>query len=119
MVLVKTAEYDLQSLTQRADWEMTLVLKNDDDTLIPLDGYSGKMQIRICYNSAVISELSTDNGKIVINTVDSEITLKLPNTETAVFDFSSAVYDLQLTDNLAEITYLIKGKVPLQRTVTE
>lgn len=84
-----------------------------------LTGYSAKMQIRADHASAVVLfELSTVNGRIVIDGPTGTITLKFTAAETAAFTFTNAVYDLQLTPPAGEPFRLMGGMIKVSPGVT-
>jgi hypothetical protein len=89
------------------------------NTPIPLTGYTGMMQIRETIDSTVLLELSTANGGIVINPTDYTVTVKMTSTQTTAFNFTTAVYSLELTDTVSNrvITFLT-GNLSLVREVT-
>lgn len=89
------------------------------NTPINLTGYTARMQIRAAVTSTdIISTLSTENGKIVINPIKSTITLSIPATETAGFNFITAVYNLELISSSAIVTTIASGSVSLVKEVT-
>ena len=85
---------------------------------IPLAGYSAQMQIRPKLKSEeVLEELTTENGKILIDTNYNTITILLSDTITSSFEFNSAVYSLEMIkDN--DITQLVYGNVILEKEIT-
>jgi hypothetical protein len=86
---------------------------------VPLTGYTALMQIRETLESTtVIAELSSANGRIVIDPINYTISIKLPATLTATFDFDSAVYSMELTDNQSNVFQFINGSISLVKEVT-
>ncbi len=85
---------------------------------VDLAGYTGRMQIRLKLESTeVILELTTENGGIVINNTDKTISIVMTATQTTLFDFSSAVYSLELI-NGTEVVPFLTGGVSLVKEVT-
>lgn len=83
-----------------------------------LAGYSARMQIREKLAAAeVIHELTTQNGGIILDNTYKTITLVIPDSVTAQFDFVSAVYDLEFLHN-NEVMPFASGSLSLQREVT-
>lgn len=84
----------------------------------PLADYSGKMQIREKLTSdTVIYTLTPENGGIVFDNFDKTITLTIPSYNTKTFNFTSAVYSLELF-NGDEVTSFATGTISLQKEVT-
>jgi hypothetical protein len=83
-----------------------------------LTGITARMQIREKITSATtLIELTTENGKIVIDNTFKTITLVLSATDTSAFTFSSAVYSLELI-NGTEVTPFIFGSISLTSEIT-
>ncbi len=86
---------------------------------IDLTGYTAKMQIREkIESSTIIKELSTENNKIVIDTVNNTISINISANETAALNFTSAVYSLELTNAVGVVKPLVAGSVSLIKEVT-
>jgi len=77
------------------------------------------MQIRPnITDTLIISTLTTENGKIIINASAGFIELKIPATETATFDFVKAVYDLELEFPNGDRYRIAQGQFSLNPEVT-
>lgn len=86
---------------------------------IDLTGYTARMQIREKIDSdIVIHELTTENGGIILNNTDKTITLYISATNTALFNFTSVVYGLELASSLAVVESLATGSISLIKEVT-
>lgn len=86
---------------------------------VPLAGVTGRMQIRPKVTSdVVLLELNTDNGGIVVDDTNSIIHINITAEETALLDFSTAMYSLELVNAAAEVTQLISGSITLLKEVT-
>lgn len=66
----------------------------------------------------IISELSTENGKIVLNLEDERIELKISASETATFNFCQAVYDLEIEFPNEDRYRIVQGTLSLDLEVT-
>jgi hypothetical protein len=91
------------------------------NTPVDLSPYSGRMQIRESLDSeVVIHELTTVNGGILLDNVNKVITMTIPAETTENFEFTSAVYSLELVSGIAVpvVTPLITGNITLTREVT-
>jgi hypothetical protein len=89
------------------------------NTPIPLAGYTALMQIRETIESTtVIAELSTANSRIIIDPINFTIAIKLPAAVTGAFNFDSAVYSMELTDNQGTVYPFLSGSISLTKEVT-
>jgi hypothetical protein len=85
---------------------------------VDLAGFTARMQIREKITSTdIIDSLTTENGRIVIDTVNSYITINIPANITQTYNFPSAVYSLELVRSQEVIPFLI-GTLTLNREVT-
>ena len=85
---------------------------------VPLNGYTGRMQIRASINSStVILELTTENSLLVIDDATKTITINIPAITTQTFTFKSAVYSLELVSGATVIPF-IYGNLTLDTEVT-
>lgn len=83
-----------------------------------LAGMTARMQIRAkLEDTAVILELTTENGGILIDNALGTITIVISATATAALTFTSAVYSLELIDG-AEVTPFIYGSINLSKEIT-
>jgi hypothetical protein len=86
---------------------------------VDLAGFTARMQMRAKLDdTAVIKELTTTNGGIIINNTTKTVQLYMSATETAAFSFQNAVYSLELVSSGGEVTQLINGTISLVREVT-
>lgn len=86
---------------------------------IPLNGYSARMQIREKITSdTVIHTLTTSNGGITFDDTVKTITLTIPDSVTAAFNFTSAVYSLEFINYSQEVMTFATGSITLQKEVT-
>jgi hypothetical protein len=86
---------------------------------VNLTGYTARMQIRgKLTDTTVIKELTTVNGGILIDNTLKTITVKLSATETALLDFASAVYSLELVSSSGEVFQMLNGTLTLVKEVT-
>lgn len=89
------------------------------NTPIDMTGYTARMQIRKKITDvAYIIELTTDTPSIYIDTTNKTISLTILPEVTAAFDFSSAVYSLELIGAGGEVYQLINGNISLIKEVT-
>jgi hypothetical protein len=90
------------------------------NTPIDLTGYTAQMQIRETLDSStVIHELtSAVGGGISIDTANYTVTINIPANTTRNFDFTTAVYSLELTNPSGVVTTLVTGNLTLVREIT-
>ena len=85
---------------------------------VDLAGYIGRMQVRASIDSPeVLLELTTENGGIVVDNTQKTITINITYAQTAGFDFSTAVYSLELERD-GVVTPFVNGNLTLVREVT-
>lgn len=88
------------------------------NTPIDMTGYTAVMQIRLrAEDTEVIQQLSTANGLIVINNTNKTITLNLSAQLTASYDFTTAVYGLNLTSSGGQVIPFCGGMITLIKEV--
>ena len=101
------------------DFSRQFVCKDADGVANDLTGASLKMQIRDAETGSVLLELSTENGKIDLTPEDGFFVINFSAADTGNATWSSAIYDLQMTNDAGEITTLFGGDVVLLREVTK
>ena len=83
-----------------------------------LAGITARMQIRDKISSTTtLDELTTENGKIVVDDVLKTITLNLTATSTTAYTFKTAVYSVELISGTIVIPF-IYGNVTLENEIT-
>lgn len=86
---------------------------------VSLVGYLARMQIRETVDSpAVIYSGTSTAGDIVLDTVLNSIQLTIPASVTQTFQFSTAVYSLELFDNTGLVVPFLAGNLTLVPEVT-
>lgn len=86
---------------------------------VNLTGYTARMQLRNkIEDTTAIAEYTTVNGKLVIDTANSTITILVPATDTALYTFSTAVYSLELVSATGVVTPFANGTITLIKEVT-
>lgn len=85
---------------------------------IDLTGYTARMQIREKLTSTtLLEELTTANGKILINNTAKTISLVLSASATEAYIWKTGVYSLEM-EKEGVVVPLIYGNVTLEREVT-
>ena len=114
---MSAAVYNLV-IEQGATFQWEITWRDESEDVIPLSGYVARMQVRDRGTQAVILDLTIDNGRVVMDTVNNKIMLEVDASDTADLDFTSAVYDLEVESAGGVVRRLLKGKVTLDREVT-
>ena len=106
-------------IPQGANLIRTFVWKDSSANPVDITNYTARMQIRTIPSAtgtimAVCSTATTLN----ITGTAGNITLNLSATETAAMDFTSAVWDLEVTATTAQVTRLVQGEAILDKEVS-
>ena len=123
MAQLPIAEADI-CIFQGATFNQTLFYETGEPSMpvnLTTPPYTAKMQIRSKPESkAVILELSTTNGRIVLNEATGSIRLFISDTDTASLSVcDNAVYDLELYDSgTSTTTRILQGNVIISPEVT-
>ena len=83
-----------------------------------LTGYVARMTIKDKIGGTELLSLTTENGRIVIDTVAHSVTLLITAADTAAITWSKGVYDLELVSPSGEVTSLLDGRVTATFEVT-
>jgi len=121
MAQLPIAEADI-CVFQGATFNQTLFYETGEPSApVNLAGFTAKMHIRSKPESkALILELSTDNGRIVLNEATGSIRLSISASDTANLSVcDKAVYDLELYDTANNVTTrILQGNVIISPEVT-
>lgn len=87
---------------------------------VNLTGYTARMQIRSkVADPTIISNLTTENSGITFpDAIAGKFVLEISATATALMDFKSAVYDLEMIMPNGKVKRLFGGSVALSPEVT-
>ncbi|MER6830833.1 hypothetical protein ABT352_32905 [Streptosporangium sp. NPDC000563] len=101
-------------------WVLTLTSKPPDPQPIVLTGYTARAQIRPSRgrDTAVLHELTTANGRLVIDGPAGTITIHIPGDESTPWVWTEGVYDLELVSPSGAPTRLLMGAVRVDPEVT-
>lgn len=85
---------------------------------VPLAGYQARMQIRETVDSTtILHEATTANGQLAIDNTNKTISITLLGNITQAFDFTTAVYSLELYTGNNVVTFAA-GNITLIKEVT-
>jgi hypothetical protein len=113
-----------QGKTYDEPWIFGRAIKDEtgqvvDTEVTNLGGYTGKMQLRESVDSEEPTlELTTENGRILIDAEHGEVRLFLTAEETAALPVGSYKYDLELITASGRVYGPLYGKVKVRAEVT-
>lgn len=106
------------TIEQGSTWSRTITVRDSAGDIQNLSGYTARMHIRKDIDAAAtLLELTTANGRIVIDGSAGTVTLSLDAT-TAASLTKGGVYDIELVSAGGEVTRLLEGQVILRKNVT-
>lgn len=89
------------------------------NTPVSLTGYTARMQVRKkLQDTDPVLTLTTENGGIVLDNTLKTITLKVTAAQSALLDFTQAVYDLELVAANGSVYRFAEGSIQLKAEVT-
>lgn len=105
-------------LEQGATLVRSFIYHDSNDQVVNLTGATARLQIRPYVSSGqTLLELTTANGKLVIDGAAGKITMTITPADTDGIDFDTAVYDLEVVQG-GSVTRLLEGTVYFSRQVT-
>ena len=87
-------------------------------TPVPLAGATARLNLRDAVGGALLYEMSTTVGNIVLNDTTHTITLTIPAAATAAFTFLSAVGDLEVVYTDGFVDELLRIEVTVVQEIT-
>ncbi len=105
---------------QGATLDRTLTLKDGARRVVPLTGYTGRMQVRTKTEaSTTVLVLTTENQGLSITGAAGEVRIRVLPTTTAAIPAGVYVYDLELIETSTGIvTRIVYGTLTLRAEVT-
>jgi hypothetical protein len=105
---------------QGATFRWRATLKNGSPAIVTdLTGYTARMQVRgKITDVAPLVELTTENDGIALGDTAGTIDLFISHTDTADFDWTAGVYDLELITPGGDVIRRIYGSVSVVPEVT-
>ena len=88
-------------------------------TPVALTGFTARMDFMDRVGGTVLNSIGTTEGGIVIDPSTNTITLTLSQAITEAFEWTNAVYDLQMIDGSGNETTIMAGNVTVTDDVTE
>lgn len=103
---------------QGATLSRTFTWKDKVGELVPLVGYTGRMQVRSSVTSdEMVLDLSTSTGEITFPSA-GKVQLTVAASVTAELVGGSYVYDLELESDTGVVKRLLEGKFTVKPEVT-
>lgn len=107
------------AIDQGATFNQVITWKDSAGAPINLTGYSARMQARKNKNAGdVLVELTTQNGRIILGGSTGRITLNIPASVTAAFNWTRGLYDLELVRADGEVSRLLQGELTVSVGMT-
>lgn len=89
------------------------------NTPVSLIGYTARMQVRKkLQDETALLTLTTENGGITLDSALKTITIRMTPTQTALLNFTQAVYDLELISASGSVYRFAEGSLQLKAEVT-
>lgn len=90
--------------------------------VVALTNYEARMQVRetVASTTTLASFTSSPAAGLVVDAAGGTVTLTITSVQTAAYDFTNAVYDLEVYDNSATpvVVRLIQGRFVVNPEVT-
>lgn len=113
-----TTRHDIE-VPQGANFVLNVQARNSDNSILPLTGYSAKLQVRETVDSlTTLMEASTAGGTITINGPAGIVSILVPATTTETMTWNVGVYDLEVFTTTANVIRLLEGYATLSLEVT-
>lgn len=89
------------------------------NTPVSLAGYTARMQVRKkLQDEAALLTLTTENGGIALDNTLKTIAIRMTPAQTALLDFTQAIYDLELISASGSVYRFAEGSLQLKAEVT-
>jgi hypothetical protein len=108
-------------IEQGATFNRSVTYLQANGTPYDITGYSARMQIRSTYGGTLLLDLTTANGRLVIDGPAGRITISIDAVTTASLVAGEGVYDLEVVSPAATpvVTRLLEGAVTVTSEVTQ
>lgn len=104
---------------QGATLSLGLVKKDTRKRVVPLTGYTARMQVRETANASnVLINLTTENDGLIIDAPRGMINIYITSTQMSNINSGKYVYDLELIDGDGEVERLVMGSFTVRPEVT-
>lgn len=104
---------------QGATFSRAFIKKDDEKRIIPLTGYTARMQVREAYDSQnTVLDLTTENDYIIIEGARGILSIVIPDDDTRILTPGEYVYDLELIYPDGQVERMLMGTFTVRREVT-
>lgn len=110
--------YDIV-IHQGEDWSETYVYEDDNGTAQDITGYKAKLQLRDRPGGTLYLELSSENGGVLIDGPNGEISPTMTSAVSDALKFQTAYHDMFLIDTDSKRHYLFRGKTTVTRRIAD
>jgi hypothetical protein len=118
MMNIDPVKYTL-TCWQGKTFEKIFYLKDAQDNIILLNGYTARMHVRPSIDSDTITlDLNTENGRIEINGDDGSVTLYVADEDTEDIAAGTYKYDLEIVSAGGRVYCPIYGSFKVKGEVT-
>ena len=104
---------------QGATFSRAFIKKDDQGRVIPLTGYTARMQVRETFEStSTVMDLTTENDYIIIEGARGVISVVVPDDETRILIPGEYVYDFELIYPDGQVERMLMGTFTVRKEVT-
>lgn len=106
------------TVLQGSDKTISLTIKDSASSIVDLTDYTAGMHVRRNVRSDVLLDsLHSSTDRIDITAAEGKVDLVFPNEVTSAYDFTKAVYDLELYIN-STVIRILEGSFTVSPEVT-
>lgn len=95
-----------------------LYRQESDDSIITLTSYTARLQMREKVTDTSTLYSATTDDDITITADQGEVYLEIPAVTTAAWEFTKAVYDLEIVSPTGKVSRIAEGNVRVYPEVT-
>ena len=108
------------TIPQGAAWTRTWAITDAVGTPLTVTGWTVRAQIRYSHDDLVFFEWNTAGGAGIgaASATGTTVTLHLSGTESALWNFTKAAYDIILKDPGGTPTRIVEGALTLASSIT-
>lgn len=110
-------KFDL-SIDQGSTFTSVVEYVTDTGAVIPLTGYSARMQFRTSYDAASPALSLTEGAGLVTNGAAGSVTITVAAAATASIPAKDYLYDLEVFNGAGDVKRLIEGVAMIRPEVT-
>ncbi len=112
-----TPRHDIE-IHQGATFTRGFAYLDPENVPIDLTGWTARMQVRATIGGKVLADLSTENGRIVIDPLRGLLTVTIPRSVTRLMPVERGIYDVFIVSPDDFAIKLLEGEVLVVASVT-